>query len=233
MDIPAFLKPLRQYPNVIVQFIERIPDIPGSSDRDQIIELLEPSHRAEIERLGARWKYLRRAEQVHGNKVALVGDIGSNYPIEGVDGLACSGKADCILGIYVADCAAVWLYDKVSHGRALLHSGRRGTELNIVSNGVEYLRKFCYGTPSEIVAVISPCIRPPHYEMDIPGTIRTQLIECGVLPENIHDSGEDTAADLGRFYSYRMEKGNTGRMLALFGRVVPETQTPCFPEVNP
>ncbi len=232
MDTPSFLTPLLQYPGVIAQFIERVPGIPVSTDRDEMIELLEPAHRTEIERLGARWKYLRRAAQVHGNRIALVGDIGSNFPIEGVDGLACSGKADCILGIYVADCAAVWLYDKVSQGRALLHSGRRGTEQNIVANGVEYLRKFCYSTPSEIVAVISPCIRPPHYEMDIPGTIRAQLIACGVLPENIHDSGENTATDLNRYYSYRMEKGKTGRMLALFGRIVPETQTPCFPEEN-
>lgn len=232
MDTPAFLNPLLQYPDVIAQFIERVPGIAISEDRDEMIERLEPVHRAEIECLGANWKYFRRAEQVHGNKVALVGDIGSNYPIEGVDGLACSGKADCILGIYVADCAAVWLYDKVSQGRALLHSGRRGTEQNIVANGVEYLRKFCYSTPSEIVAVISPCIRPPHYEMDIPGTIHTQLIECGVLPENIHDSGLDTASDLNRFYSYRMEEGKTGRMLALFGRVIPASQTPCYPETK-
>ena len=39
-----------------------------------------------------------------------------------------------------------------------------------------------------------------------------------IQPENITDSGLDTAADLETFYSYRVEKGNTGRMLALFGR---------------
>ena len=38
------------------------------------------------------------------------------------------------------------------------------------------------------------------------------------MPEDqIHDSGLDTAADTKRFYSYRVEKGQTGRMLALFG----------------
>jgi polyphenol oxidase len=33
----------------------------------------------------------------------------------------------------------------------------------------------------------------------------------------IHDSGVCTACDLERYYSYRAEKGKTGRMLALLG----------------
>ncbi|MBR3945198.1 MAG: laccase domain-containing protein, partial [Akkermansia sp.] len=70
---------------------------------------------------------------------------------------------------------------------------------------------------------ISPCIRPPHYEVDIPTAIKAQLLEEGLAAENIIDSELDTAADLETFYSYRMEKGNTGRMLALFGRM-PETE---------
>ncbi len=221
MDTPDFLQPLLQYPEVIAQFIERVPGVPVSLDRDTAIENLTPIHRAEIERLGSSWKYLRRAEQVHGNKVALVGDIGSHCPIEGVDGLVCSGKADCILGIYVADCAAVWLYDKHSHGCALLHSGKRGTEQNIIACGMEHLRKFCGGQASETIAVISPCIRPPHYEVDIPATIKSQLLACGVLAENIYDSGLNTATNTQRFYSYRAEKGETGRMMALFGKKLP------------
>ena len=54
--------------------------------------------------------------------------------------------------------------------------------------------------------------------MDIPTAIKTQLAEAGLAPENILDSELDTAADLDTFYSYRVEKGKTGRMLALFGR---------------
>ena len=112
METPAFLKPIQSYPGEIVQFIERIPGVDVTGDRETVLERLEPYHKAEVEALGWRWKDLRRAEQVHGTKVALVGDIGSNYPVEGVDGLICSGVSDCVLAIYVADCAAVWLYDK-------------------------------------------------------------------------------------------------------------------------
>lgn len=217
METPDFLKPILVYPGEICQFIQRIEGVDVSGDRKAVLTNLEPYHRAEIERLGWSWKALRRAEQVHGNKVALVGDIGCNCPVEGVDGLICSGVSDCVLGIYVADCAAVWLYDTTNGCRALLHSGKEGTSGNIVANAIKSMHKFCGSNPANIVAVISPCIRPPHYEVDIPASIRTQLLHEGVLEENIHDSGLDTASDTKTYYSYRVEKGKTGRMMALFG----------------
>lgn len=218
MEAPSFLQPISSQPGVIAHFIERIPGIPVSTDRKETLAALEPTHKKELEELGIPWDHLRRAQQIHGNKVALVGDIGSNYPVEGVDGLVCSGVADCTLGIYVADCAAVWLYDQETKARALLHSGKKGTELNIIANGLKAMYKFCSSKPENIIAVISPCIRPPHYEMDIPEAIKAQLAEGGVPAHQIHDSGLDTAENLTRFYSYRVEHGNTGRMLAIFGR---------------
>lgn len=218
MKIPDFLQPLFGFPGIVAHFIERNPDIPVTPSRPEMIERLEPFHREEISNLSLKWKFLRRAQQVHGNKVALVGDIGSSYPVEGVDGLMCSGVSDAVLGIYVADCAAVWLYDKATGTRALLHSGKNGTEHNIIHSGIRKMQQIFKTDPKNVVAVISPCIRPPHYEMDIPGTIITQLKEEGVPASQIFDSGLDTAADTERFYSYRIEKGNTGRMLAIFGR---------------
>ncbi len=140
METPAFLKPIQSYPGEIVQFIERIPEVDVTGDRQTVLERLEPYHKAEVEALGWRWKDLRRAEQVHGTRVALVGDIGSNYPVEGVDGLLCSGVSDCVLAIYVADCAAVWLYDKENCHRALIHSGKAGTAGNIISNTIKSMK---------------------------------------------------------------------------------------------
>ena len=72
METPAFLKPIQSYPGEIVQFIERIPGVDVAGDRETVLERLEPYHKAEVEALGWRWKDLRRAEQVHGTKVALV-----------------------------------------------------------------------------------------------------------------------------------------------------------------
>jgi copper oxidase (laccase) domain-containing protein len=49
--------------------------------------------------------------------------------------------------------------------------------------------------------------------VDFAAEIVEQLKRSGV--RRVFDCGENTGSDLKRFYSYRMEKGRTGRMLAL------------------
>lgn len=216
---PSYLARLNAIPENFARFITRVPGVETTTDRAAVIAALTPTHEQVLQEGGIDPKMLRRAQQVHGNKVALVGDIGCSFPVEGVDGLFCGGKADCCLGIYVADCAAVWIYDTVTGSRGLVHSGKLGTQQNIVGELLRSMRKTMGVQATDCIAVISPCIRPPHYEVDIPTAIKEQLAAAGVLPENIIDSGLDTAADLETFYSYRIEKGKTGRMLALFGRM--------------
>lgn len=216
---PSYLDALNNVEGNFARFITRVPGINLTTDRAAVISELTPTHEQVMQSAGIDPKMLRRAQQVHGNKVALVGDIGCSYPVEGVDGLYCGAKADCCLGIYVADCAAVWVYDTVTGCRGLAHSGKLGTQQNIVGELLRSMRKTLGVQAVNCLAVISPCIRPPHYEVDIPSAIKEELAAAGVLKENITDSGLDTAADLDTFYSYRMEKGKTGRMLALFGRL--------------
>lgn len=219
---PSYLERFNAAPKTFARFITRVPGVEVTTDRQAVIDALTPTHEQVIREAGADTKMLRRAQQVHGNKVALVGDIGCSYPVEGVDGLFCGGKADSCLGIYVADCAAVWVYDTKTGARALVHSGKLGTQQNIVGELFKAMYKILGVKAMDCIAAISPCIRPPHYEYDIATTIKHQLVEAGVLHENVIDSGLDTASDLNTFYSYRMEKGKTGRMLALFGRVPDE-----------
>ncbi len=218
---PSYLDRLNAFPENFARFVTRIPEVPVSSNREETLAALLPAHERFLRDSGIDPKYLRRAQQVHGNKVAIVGDIGCSYPVEGVDGLFCGGVADCCLGIYVADCAAVWVYDTVSGSRGLIHSGKMGTQLNIVGELFARMYKVLGVRAKNCIAVISPCVRPPHYEIDMPSAVCSQLMEAGVQAGNIVDCGLDTAADLNTFYSYRMEKGCTGRMLALFGRSLP------------
>jgi copper oxidase (laccase) domain-containing protein len=66
-----------------------------------------------------------------------------------------------------------------------------------------------------MIVQLSPCIRPPHYDVDFDSEI---IRQCRALDvQHIHDSGACTACDLSRYYSYRAEKGKTGRMLAVIG----------------
>src|SRR5438046_2900984 len=66
-----------------------------------------------------------------------------------------------------------------------------------------------------LTAQLSPCIRPPHFEVDFAADIIRQCQTAGL--NEIHDSGVCTACNLDAYYSYRAEKGRTGRMLALLG----------------
>ena len=132
--------------------------------------------------------------------------------LAGADGLL-TVEPGVLLSVYVADCGPVWLADRGSGAVGLVHSGRAGTAGGIVGRAIgRMVREF--GTrPEELVVVLGPCIRPPHYEVDVAGGIKAQLAAAGV--RQVHDCGLDTAADPARFYSYRIEKGRTGRMMAL------------------
>jgi copper oxidase (laccase) domain-containing protein len=67
------------------------------------------------------------------------------------------------------------------------------------------------------VVQLGPCIRPPHYEIDFAADIVEQCRRAGV--RQINDSATCTACDTTRYYSYRAEKGRTGRMLALLALI--------------
>jgi copper oxidase (laccase) domain-containing protein len=142
--------------------------------------------------------------------VHLISDP-SDLHAKGADGLLTLIRG-ITLGIYVADCAPVWVVAKDGSAGALLHSGKKGTELGIVPEGIRLLCSVAHCSPQELLVVIGPCIRPPCYEVDFAARIRTQAHEEGVM--EIHDDMTCTACEPGRYYSYRRERGLTGRMLA-------------------
>lgn len=217
---PSFLDPINSKTSlVLAHFIARIPGIPVDVPRSEALEALAPIHQQILADMGWTWHHLRRAEQVHGTRVALVGDIGTSFPVEGADALVCSGVADCMLGIYVADCAALWFYDPVTNARGLAHSGKAGTQANMTANVINSMKAFFGTKAQDLIVVVSPCIRPPDYEYDIPTNLIKQLLAAGVPQAQIHDCGINTASDTVNYYSYRAELGKTGRMFALFGKL--------------
>ena len=116
------------------------------------------------------------------------------------------------LVIRVADCGPVWIEDRKTGGIGLVHSGKKGTEAEVVPATIRKMKEMFGSEPKEMRAVLGPCIRPPHYEVDFAGEILRQLAREGV--GEIVDTKICTADDLGRFYSYRSEKGKTGRHYA-------------------
>ena len=108
---------------------------------------------------------------------------------------------------------------KPSGAIGLLHSGKKGTEANIFQRALERMQRDFGTRAGDVTAVLGPCIRPPHYEVDFAAQICRQAARAGV--GNFIDCGLNTASDLSRFYSYRKELGKTGRMMALIVRDFP------------
>lgn len=201
---------LRDIPGVRASFIGRIPGVDVAVTREEAMERLRPFHQRLMETCSGTRDPVITAEQVHGSKVAVV-DAPPSLPLPGTDGLVTTRRG-LTLGIYVADCAPVWIVARDGSAGALMHSGKKGTELGIIREGIRALTGRTGKDAGEFLAFIGPCIRPPCYEVDFASGIARQAREAGV--RDIHDAGICTACHPERYYSYRREKGLTGRMLA-------------------
>ena len=151
------------------------------------------------------------AEQVHGAGVVTVSRTDAGKTMPQADALI-SRESRLTLVVRVADCGPVWLHCGKTGAIGLVHSGRKGTELGIVPAAIRAMKKEFGADPAEMLGLLGPCIRPPHYDVDFAGEILRQMKVEGV--GEIVDSRLCTASDLTRFYSYRKERGKTGRHFA-------------------
>lgn len=201
---------LDRLPGIRHGFTHRVPGIDVHADRALALRRLDGAHLAarDAQALGSHAFVV--GDQVHGREVATV-DAQSPVPAGSVDGLITADPRVC-LGIYVADCCAVYLADPVKRVIGLLHSGRKGSELGITAVAIARMRDEFGCEPARMTVLLGPCIRPPNYEIDFAALIRRDCEAAGV--GSVADPGICTAANLDRYYSYRAERGKTGRMLA-------------------
>jgi copper oxidase (laccase) domain-containing protein len=202
---------LSAVPGVVHGFTGRIPGIDVAVGRAVALERLTAAHEDAIAQLGLGGRKLITADQVHGADVAVV-DAASTAPVPNVDGLM-TADPQVVLGVYVADCGPVYLVDPVRRVIALLHSGRKGTESGITTAAILLMVQRFGSDPSSLILQLGPCIRPPLYEIDFASEILRQAREAGV--REVHDCATCTGSNTDRYYSYRVEKGRTGRMLAV------------------
>lgn len=192
-------------------FTGRVPGLDLNMDRAAALRHLDSHHARARGELGLGARRFLTGEQVHGREVAVV-DAGTAQPVPGVDGLITASPGVC-LGVYVADCCAVFLVDPERRVIALLHSGRKGSELGITGAAIGRMRAEFGCDPARMIVQLSPCIRPPNYETDFAALILAECRAAGV--RQVFDPATCTAAHPDRYYSYRAERGKTGRMLAL------------------
>ncbi len=174
--------------------------------------------------------------QVHGSSVHFdpQGDCLAGASLEG-DGIALSAAGAGAV-IKTADCQPIMLAHKSEKYVLALHCGWRGNRAGFPQVGVQ---KFCahYGLqPSDLMAVRGPslgpcCARFDTYEehwgpefagyyledkktMNLWFLTRDQLVQAGVLPQNVFCLDMCTMCRDELFFSYRREK-NCGRQASI------------------
>jgi copper oxidase (laccase) domain-containing protein len=199
-------------PGIAHAFTLRVAGLEMSHDKTEALARLDATHREIRKEHGLERAPFITAQQVHGARMGVVDQATKqDRCFDSCDGLITNQRGVC-LGIYVADCCAVFIVDPIRKVIGLVHSGKKGTELGIASAAINTMAEQFGSRPADLVVQLSPCIRPPHYETDFAGEIVRQCRDIGVT--SVHDCGVCTACDLDRYYSYRAEKGRTGRMLA-------------------
>lgn len=175
------------------------------------------------------------AEQVHGADVSVVSEPGY---YTGIDGVVTS-KKNLVIGIKVADCAAILLSDPVNGIIAAVHAGWRGAAAGILSIALDKM-KTAGAELGNIICYISPCISVQNFEigeevaekfpaqfidrsigqkphLNLKEFLSTQLNDAGVSISNIEIDSRCTIDDTS-FYSFRRERDKAGRMLAFINQ---------------
>ncbi len=172
------------------------------------------------------------ANQVHQTNIVTVTESGTYNDTDGF----VSNQPGTILGIRVADCAAVLAGDPKNGVIGAFHAGWKGAAGNIIPKGIHKMIELG-SSPDEIKVYISPCILQKNFEVgeevailfpdsfvdrvsynkphvDLQGFIIHQLKENGIKSNHIQAAELCTIEDK-RFYSYRREREKAGRMLGL------------------
>lgn len=177
-----------------------------------------------------------------GKKLVSLNQIHSAEATHYTGGKTTTGFADAdavitdqkgaALLIQTADCQAVLLYDPLNKVIANIHSGWKGSILNIIGSTIDAMRKKYNSGPENIIAGIGPslgqcCAEFTNYKLEIPEQFWKykndddhfdfwqlsvdQLNETGVRKENIEVSRLCTKCNQDLFFSYRRDK-ITGRL---------------------
>src|SRR5262249_44982447 len=133
---------------VLHGFTLRIAGLDVQTDRETALQRLDSYHQSLRREFFPR--QARFAEQVHGDGVGVV-SIGSPSKSAGADAIITRDRS-VYLGIYVADCCAVFLVDPRRKAVGLVHSGKKGTSLNIVAQTVRRMSAEFGTDPDDAIA---------------------------------------------------------------------------------
>ncbi|WP_136795453.1 peptidoglycan editing factor PgeF [Desulfosediminicola ganghwensis] len=196
-------------------------------------ELVAENRRLVKARMGV--SHLLSGKQVHGEEVySLAEPLTEDLEVDGYDAFI-TNQPDVGLMVQHADCQALLLYDPENKVIGAVHSGWRGSVMNIIGTTVQAMQKEFGCNPGGMRAVVSPSLGPccaefVHYQKELPAHFqqhmddrlrfdfwqisRDQLLEQGLADSAIILPGRCTSCSED-YFSYRRacreSNGITGR----------------------
>jgi len=188
--------------------------------------------------------HLLLVKQVHGTDVLVVNS--KNYDVSHFQDVAAdaivTNQPNLMIGILVADCFPVLLFDPVNKVSAAIHAGWRGAAHGIIGKTIAAMTDEFGSDVSQIKAMVGPGISAEHYQvgkdvrdafregqghwneiseevelglwkLDIQQSINLQLKAAGIVTKNCEISDLCTWKQRELFFSYRRDDGQTGRQL--------------------
>lgn len=178
--------------------------------------------------------------QKHTDKVAIIDQ--DLQPL--VADAVASRRKGLLIGVQVADCVPVLMYDGRKGVIAAVHAGWRGTAESIVKKTIELMvQRFCASPPDMLVA-LGPSIRSCCYQvghevvkavskatgegeyvigtgatchLDLATANKLQAVSCGVRPEHVWTSDDCTSCLPEKYYSYRRDRVYSGKQFGFIG----------------
>ncbi len=178
-------------------------------------------------------KHTNRTQVVESSSESLVADA------------VITSRRKFLIGVLVADCVPILVYDPEKQVVGAVHAGWRGTASDILKKTILTMGEIYGSVPGDILIAIGPSIRQCSYEVseevktavqratgegdyyarigdkyviDLSEANRIQAISSGIQNENIWQSGDCTFCNPDKFYSYRYSKGKvSGRQDAFIG----------------
>jgi polyphenol oxidase len=176
-----------------------------------------------------------RVKQVHGR--AVVTEPAADFALE-ADALVLGPEhAEITPVIRTADCVPILMADRETGRVAAIHAGWRGVHARIVAEAFALLR----ARPVDVRAAIGPCLCARCFEVgeevvealvpvsaasivhreygpkphvDLRRAVRAQLRMLGLGEGHVDDVPGCTRCEPERFFSYRRDGANAGRLMA-------------------
>lgn len=218
---------------VTLRNLTEFPPFGFSISKTELIDekQIEENRKSLSDYLGVDYSKMKFQKQVHSDFIRIIDEnsetLESDGMITNVQGL--------VLNVSIADCAAILIYDKFNKVIAGIHSGWRGTKLNIAGKAIALMQENFGTQPSNLICYISACASGKNYEVgeevaqffpnsitklnsgkylfDNKNEIKNQLIQSGISENSLHIS-EICTIENENYHSFRRDKDKSGRMSA-------------------